>query len=240
MYSKKYVVTSYEVNNKLTLKLNCLFQWFSEIAWEHAKELNVGFEEMETSNIYWVLIGVKTKINKFPKWQDKLTLRTAPTGIKGLYFDREFILNDEKDNVLVEADSKWLIIDRNTLKPLKSVEDDYKYLQIKDNTVLDFEFTRLHRKTGLTNTCNEIAKYTDVDMHQHINNAIYVRWVENILGLYSNNINSFSIQFLKEVKQNDNVIINYSDKIDNKIFFEAIIDNTDVHCFRADVKLTNN
>jgi hypothetical protein len=36
MHQKKYTVTLYEADNKLQLKFNCLFQWFSEIVWKHA------------------------------------------------------------------------------------------------------------------------------------------------------------------------------------------------------------
>jgi acyl-CoA thioesterase FadM len=51
-----------------------------------------------------------------------------------------------------------------------------------------------------------------------------------------NKINTISIQFLKEVKQDDNVIIKFSDVGNSKIFFEAIIKNTDTHCFRAELE----
>jgi len=240
MYEKNYTVTSYESNNKLQLKLNCLFQWFTEISWEHAKILGVGFEEMNNSKVFWVLIGVKVKINKLPKWQDKVTLQTAPTGINGLYFSREFILIDEDKNVLVEADSKWLIIDKNTLRTIKPTEDEYKNLKIKSKN-LDIEFKRMHLQTGLTNIYKETVQYTDIDLHNHVNNAVYVRWIENILNNSSYFLKSkiiiFSIQFLKEVMQNDNVLLCYSDIIDNKIFFEAIIENSDIHCIRAEIEL---
>ncbi|MCL2039407.1 MAG: thioesterase [Bacteroidetes bacterium] len=239
MHEKIHNVTSFEANNNLQLKLNCLFQWFSEIAWEHAKMLNVGFEDMDTTNLLWMLIGVKAKIKKLPKWQEKVILQTAPTGISGLYFSREFILKDKNYNVLVEADSKWLMLDKHTLKPIKSVENDYKNMKISE-TKLDFQFVRLKEKTELTNTYNETAKYTDIDLHQHTNNAVYVRWIENILeNAICNKINTISIQFLKEVKQDDNVIINFSNVINNKVFFEAIIESTGNHCFRSEIELTD-
>lgn len=240
MYEKKHSVNSYEANNKLQLKLNCMFQWFSEIAWEHAKILDVGFEDMKEVDVFWTLIGIKLKINKLPKWQNKTTLYTAPTGISGLYFSREFILKDENNNVLVEADSKWLIINKSTGRPIKSVETEYKHLKNK-NTKLDFEFERLREKQKLNNIYKVSAEYTDIDLHQHVNNAVYVRWIENILwnieNISTDKISDFSIQFLKEIKQSDNVIINLSNVIDNKIFCEATIENTDIHCFRADIKL---
>jgi len=106
---------------------------------------------------------------------------------------------------------------------------------------LDIEFKRMHLKAGLTNIYKEIAQYTDIDLHQHINNAVYVRWIENIFNNNSDFLKSkiiiFSIQFLKEVIQNNNVLLYYSDIIDNKIFFEAIIENSNVHCMRAEVEL---
>jgi acyl-ACP thioesterase len=240
MYKKKYSVNSYEANNKLQLKLNCIFQWFSEIAWEHAKILDVGFEDMKGIDAFWVLIGIKLKINELPKWQDRTTLYTEPTGIEGLYFSREFTLKDDNNKVLLEADSKWLIIDKNTGKPIKSVATTYQHLKDK-KTKLDFEFERLREKRNSNNIYKASAEYTDIDLHQHVNNAVYVRWIENILWnigrISTNDISIFNIQFLKEMRQGDNVIINFSDTINNKIFCEAIIENTNIHCFRAEIEL---
>ena len=37
IYRRQQQVRSYDIDENLELKLNVIFQWFSEIAWEHAK-----------------------------------------------------------------------------------------------------------------------------------------------------------------------------------------------------------
>ena len=54
----------------------------------------------------------------------------------------------------------------------------------------------------------ETARYTDIDMHHHVNNAVYVNWIENIMGnILPNKIKRFKIQFSNELKLGDKVSI---------------------------------
>lgn len=78
IYRRQQQVRSYDIDENLELKLNVIFQWFSEIAWEHAKTLGIGFEELKNVDKFWVLNSVNVEINKLPKWQDQLILETYP------------------------------------------------------------------------------------------------------------------------------------------------------------------
>lgn len=125
IYRRQQQVRSYDIDENLELKLNVIFQWFSEIAWEHAKTLGIGFEELKNVDKFWVLNSVNVEINKLPKWQDQLILETWPSGISGIQYTREFQFYDDKQNVLIAASSSWVIIDKNTLRPILPPEFSY-------------------------------------------------------------------------------------------------------------------
>ena len=230
---KNFTVSSYECDQNLNLKTHCLFQWFSEIAWEHAKKLNFGFEELNSTDYYWVLLGMNVRIEKLPVWQQKIKLQTWPSGIEGLYFSREFMLFDESDNLLVAARSTWLIYNRQTNRPIIPTGKEFEY-KTNNTKAVETNFSKLKAQSNFDKKFNVIANYTDIDLHKHVNNAVYIKWIENIMkDIFPNKISEIKIQYIKEVKIDDVIEISVKQE-DNICFYEALV-NADKVCFRAEV-----
>lgn len=234
-HCKIQIVNSYETDLSLNLKLNSLFQWFSEIAWEHAKALGVGFEELANTNKFWILSGMFLEITKLPKWQDKLILETWPSGISGMHYTREFKLYAEDGELLAAAESLWVIFDKNLGKPI--VPEEFSYLDnVCKEKATSLIFSKIRPRKNLVPIFKETAKYTDIDMHKHVNNAVYIRWIENCTGdIFPNTVKTLKIQYLSEVKLNDKISF-YGNKTENQYYWEAQI-NDDKVCFRAEVEL---
>ncbi len=234
-YTKEYIVNSYESDVNLDLKINSLFQWFSEIAWEHAKSLGVGFEELEKIERFWVLTGFRLHVNKLPKWQDKVRLETWPSGISGLHYTREFKFYSSNNECLAVASSIWVIFDKILAKPVMPKEF-YSLTNISNEKAIDAVFSKIRPRKDLILAFNETAKHTDIDMNKHVNNAVYIRWIENCLGdIYPARIKTLKIQYIHEVKVNEEIQI-FSDVSNNVHHWEAKI-NGDKICFRAEVEL---
>lgn len=232
---KEYQVNSYESDQNLNLKLNCLFQWFSEIAWEHAKSLGVGFEALSDAKRIWVLSGINVQINRLPQWQEKVKLETWPSGINGLHYTREFKLYSFSGEVLASAGSTWVIFDKELAKPV--VPEEFEYLaDIRKEKAIDSLFSKIRPRKDLFPAFKETAKHTDIDMHKHVNNAVYIRWIENCTGnIFPRRVNTLKIQYHNEVKLNDEIVI-FGEKTENHYYWEARI-NGDKLCFRAEVGL---
>lgn len=234
-YFKNFRVNSYESDRSLNLKINCLFQWFSEIAWEHAKRLNLGFEDLGETDYYWVLLGMRVEIKKLPKWQDDVKLQTWPSGISGLYFSREFILFDSDNEILASASSSWLIYNRTTLRPVVPKGNEYGY-NTNSQKAVNEQFSKLRPHNCLIPEFSVVAQYADIDMHQHVNNAVYIKWMENYFGdLHPQKITNIKIQYLKEVKLGEEVFISFC-KENNIYYCEASVSNEKT-CFRAEIEI---
>lgn len=234
-HCRKFTINSFDSDLRLNLKINSLFHFLSEVAWEHAKELGVGFEELADTGKIWILSAINLKILKLPKWQDTIVLETWPSGITGLQYTREFKLLNEKNECLVAASSSWIIYDKQTGKPV--LPEEFSYLEnICKEKATDSLFAKIRPRKDLFPAFKEYARHTDIDMHQHVNNSVYVKWIENCMGdIYPRRINTFKIQYLHEVKENDEIVI-FTEKTDNHYYWEARI-NGDKLCFRAEVGL---
>jgi acyl-ACP thioesterase len=51
------------------------------------------------------------EVEKYPAWQDEITLNTWSAGTDGMYAFREFILTDKSGGLILRASSAWLILD---------------------------------------------------------------------------------------------------------------------------------
>jgi acyl-ACP thioesterase len=233
-YFRDFEVNSYNVDSSQLLHVHCLFQWFSEIAWEHARMLNLGFEELDVTDYFWVLIGMSVTINRRPKWQEKVKMQSWPSGIEGMYFTRQFVLKDANNQQLAAADSKWLIYNRDKIRPVIPNPDKLTYpINLQKATS---EFIKLKHKENLIQRVSEQALYTDIDMHQHVNNAIYVKWLENYLGEIGQlDISKINIQFQKELKLGDKINIFFA--TDNNIIYCEALDADNKSCYRAEIIL---
>lgn len=230
-----FIIRSYEVNEKLELKINVLAEWFSEIAWEHSKQLNLSFEDLQESDNFWVLISYEIKINKLPNWQDEVKLKTYPSGLNNFYFSREFILTDKNGIFLAGASSSWIILNKTTRKiviPKGTFFSKYNYISDK---VIPEKFNKLIAQKDLKNSIKIKSRYVETDMHHHINNAVYIAWIYEIIR--SNcKIKKFRIQYIKELTADENIIINYDNR-NNIMFFEGISENREISVFRAEVEI---
>jgi acyl-ACP thioesterase len=240
IFKKKLIVSSFDTDINLKLRVHTLFQWFSEIAWQHVKIMEYGFEELKRTDLFWVLIGMNVKIHKLPIWQDELEMHSWHSGSSGIYFCRDFILYDKDNEILAEADSKWLIYDKDKQRPIIHKEKEYEELTF-EHPITNYEYTKLIPHNNLSKKNSIMAEYTDIDMHKHVNNAVYIKWIENYLGdITPMKISNVSVQYLKQIKYRDSVDIyfNYDIEADNhKLFCEAILQNEDKVCFRAELEL---
>ncbi|MCK9255533.1 MAG: thioesterase [Bacteroidales bacterium] len=238
IFRRTQQVRSYDVDQNLELKLNVIFQWFSEIAWEHAKILGLGFEELNDIDKFWVLNSVNIEINKLAKWQDEIILETWPSGISGLQFTREFKIYDKNEKLLLAASSSWVIIDKNSLAPI--LPEEFSFLnEISKEKATENLLKKIPRHKNLNFVKTKTAQHTDIDMHKHVNNAVYVKWIENIIGNISpNKIKRFKIHFSGGLNLDEKISI--FTKIEKDYIYWESLKSDDKICFRAEAEFVNN
>jgi medium-chain acyl-[acyl-carrier-protein] hydrolase len=228
-----FMVHSYETNLNGNLKLNCLVQWFSEIAWQHVKILKIGFDDLLSNNRFWVLLNYDIKINKLPKWQQIVKLKTSPSGIIDFYFTRDFLLTDNNGDILASASSTWLILNKQTRRIVIPKGEEFAALNIIPPSDSNRKFDKLKAQTDFTEKHNFIARFMETDINLHINNAVYVMWLEEIIR-QRHSIQRLKIQYIKEVEKDTNVEI-LSKRVDDIIYFEGKNVETNLSVFRAEV-----
>ncbi len=174
-FFREYHIKSYECDRNGTLRLLTLMNIFQDTADSHASLLGVGIEHCRAHGLAWVGSNYQIEIERMPGWHEKITVESWPAVEKKLSAVRDFLIRDEKGQVIIRASSQWVLIDFAKKRPV-CLHDNLPAYKVIDERVIDTDFARL--PTPTREDCLEFFKvrYDDIDVNQHVNNAVYPLW----------------------------------------------------------------
>jgi len=240
---KEILINSFDVDLNNRLRLDQLFRYMQQMAYEHSEKLNFGYEYLLDKNIIWVLSRILIQMERYPIWNEKIVIKTWPRKLKRLFAVRDFIIYDLDNNIIGKATSYWLMLDIKKNRPVRIGKKfvDFKYLDKKIG--LDKDLKKIKKSGELKKVYSGQVNYTDLDQNKHVNNARYIEWILNSFNIdYFNNyrIKNLQANFLKEMNINTNYVIQKSSacKLDKTLIVKNL--DTDEKSFASQVKFRNN
>lgn len=163
------------------LKLHGLLDRLQDAAAEHAQILNVGMDELTEMKLIWVLSRLKLRLDRIPELGETLGVRTYPSGVQRIFAHRcyELLVNSKRIGC---AGSFWLPVNTSSGRPVNArkvlppeimeLPDVEKFFPEMDNLELPQTDFCAEKQVGAG----------DIDLNRHLNNAVYARFVSDILG----------------------------------------------------------
>lgn len=219
-YQRSHLVRHNECGANGNMKLQAVLDCLQNIAAEHAELLGCGMEDLEISKRIWVLSRLRLRILRFPALKDDLELLTYPSGHDRLMAFRQYCISCN-GSALVQASSAWVMLDGTTYRPLPMEKVFAEPLpENKDKPVFFEKFERFSAQA-----CESTHHFTvgaaDIDLNDHLNNAVYARFIENVLNDLSpdaqQNIAELQINFQQAGQLGD--VIGCSGTLTEKQFF---------------------
>jgi medium-chain acyl-[acyl-carrier-protein] hydrolase len=238
-WCEKFQVHSFDIGFNGLMRVNAICGYFQEIAEKHAEHLDVGYEAFLKSGLVWVLSRLHIEIYRLPAWKEILNLETWPLRTDRIFHRRDYQI-DKGNEKLISAASYWIPIDIVTRRP--------RVIQL-DKSVLNSNEGRLGAQMpaenipSVTGDVSEIRKVrlSDLDQNRHVNNARYVEWIFDHLGLdilEKKTPKSFTIEYKQEVKAGDQVLLRYYEleNTDSTSYLvEAAVESSNRICFRSKI-----
>lgn len=199
--TQEHTVTHHECGPDAVLKLNCILDYFQDIAACHAALLKIGMTELLERHELWVLSRLRLRINRYPQLGEKLTVMTYPTGLNRLFATRQYQLIAENGERLVESTSFWIVIDDAKFRPVKP----FKMLADFGDRNPDKPrfFTDLDKIAEPETPPENLLQYqvlnSNIDLNRHLNNAFYGSYIVDTLGRLTGKLchpKEFQINFL--------------------------------------------
>lgn len=208
IFEKEYEVNSLNININKRLGLFGILGILQDTGAIHAEYMGVGLESMIKNNAFWVFTQQKLKMNKWPKWRDKVVVKTWPREIHGLkaYRDYSISVNGE---VIGESVATFMVLDGNTRKPIKpSLDIDFSKFKVDCELTVTPEKIVVPEGMEVSNTI--IVRNSDLDMNNHVNNTKYSQWILDTIPIEYHRafvVEEFDINFISECHLGDEINI---------------------------------
>ena len=138
-----------------------------------------------------------------PRSGEQLTYSTWPSVSGAVKSERDFEVRDENGKLKIRAISQWVLIDLNTRRPVRISERFPEWSGLPER-VWEREFDKC---PDFVPTKSKVigCRYDDVDVNQHINNAVYAVWATESVGFNFRNehkLRGMEIYFEHEINPN--------------------------------------
>lgn len=209
-----------------------------ETAADHCHFINHSLFDLVKKNIGWVLVSGAMKIERYPSYKEKITIRTWLSSYSLIKGYRENIIFDEQQNIIARAKGLWVFFDIEKRRPLPIFHD------IKDKWSFHTEEsinTDIKKKIEPINFADHTKQFKvnrfDTDMNKHVNNIRYLQWViesipEDIVDHYY--LHEIDGRFIAEAQFGDTVLSLTHMDIENGSFAHTIkIEGSNTVCATA-------
>ncbi|MBO5412002.1 MAG: hypothetical protein J6A38_02825 [Clostridia bacterium] len=205
----RFTVKFCDADFKDDLKISTLLALLEEVACASAEELGFGYAFVKPKGYAFMVTNIACEIYHLPVIGEKITLKTWPTPPSHVIFGREYQMLSESNEVLVNASSRWCLIDRKTEKLLQSkVLDNQDYSTYNQTKVLQnvrWKIPAFSKEEGELRFSITIAN-SEYDHNFHVNNTRYADYALNcfsVAELSKKKLEKFSISYVKQCKEGE-------------------------------------
>lgn len=186
MYKMRRQVTYSQVGSNLKTDMAMLAHYFQDCTIFHSESLGKGLKEVECTHTAWFLSSWQIEVIRYPEFGEDVTVRTWPHNFKGIYGYRNFDILDDTGNQIVKANSIWIFMDLEKMKPIKATEKDIAGYDMEPAIDMEYAPRKIqlmdekYRKKNITEVPIVVRK-SFLDSNHHVNNGRYVAEVMDYL-----------------------------------------------------------
>jgi medium-chain acyl-[acyl-carrier-protein] hydrolase len=190
-------------------KFTSVVDYLQQIAYEHAFNLGLSFQQTFKQNLTWYLLRYYIVMNRYPKLDELITVRSWVARSDTKYTLREFQILDQSDEILCAATTSWLLFNFVKRRQVDHVKY-FSYVPIRDNRAVDYGFPKLVLPEKVDSKAEIRVRLSDLDLNNHVNNRVYIDWaLESMPSKYLKNyqISKIEISFKGQAFHKDKILV---------------------------------
>lgn len=186
----------------------------------HSEMGGISFTDMQEFNQAWVLSRMRVEIIDLPKWKDTVTVNTWINTLENSRSVRalELYVNGKK---MAGCETFWVVFNTKTRRP-EALALPYEHFELYPEMIAT---RKSISKIKLNNESEIISEksvgISDLDIVNHVNNVKYLEWCLDLVDanlILNQKINSFEMNFLKELSLNDKITIYQNNTVETMVF----------------------
>ncbi len=175
MYQYSSRVSYSEVDANLNLTYYSLVNYMQDCSCFHSDDVGVGVGYLSTISRGWFVTSYEIHINRLPKYLEKIVISTYPYQVKGMMARRIYTITTEDGELLVYADSLWVLMDLENLRPARINEKILAaYPEDANMPCFDFKRPKLHYNDVGEKVGVFVVNENHIDTNNHMNNSFYI------------------------------------------------------------------
>jgi len=178
VFNREWPVRVADIDAAGRMRLDAACRHIQDIGQDHLREL--GFQE---THPLWIVRRTMIDLIRPIEFQDMLRLRRWCSGTSNRWCEMRVRIDGRKGG-LVESEAFWININRETQGPARIADDFIEGL--RRTTDVDRLRWKGYLKPQPRDTADQIrelpVRFTDIDLFDHMNNAVYWGVVEEYLA----------------------------------------------------------
>ena len=202
----------------------------------HSEVGGISFSDMQEFNQAWVLSRMRVEITELPKWKDIVTVKTWINTLENSRSVRalELYVNGKK---MVGCETFWAVFNTKIRRP-EALALPFEHFELyPEQKATEKPFSKINLNNEKESIFEKTVLLSDLDIVNHVNNVKYLEWCLDFVDvklILNQKIESFEMNFLKELSLTDKVVINENLNTDSAIFSITKDDKT---CFALQLNL---
>ena len=209
IFEESYTILSLMCDASDKLSLWGVARLFQEVAEHHTSLTHIGFEDLMKEKKAWVLSRMYYRITRLPAVGETVTLKTWSRGTNGLFAFRDYLMVDACGNAIISATSDWVLIDfekRHACR-LYDIMEHYEHHDICATERNHFDKLKLP-EVNPNNLISAIdVRESMIDHTQHVNNAEYLRLIDDSINKADEHLETLEIVFSNETHRHEQMQI---------------------------------
>jgi acyl-ACP thioesterase len=178
----------------------------------HAELGGISFSDMQEHHQAWVLSRMRIEIKRLPKWRDVITVKTWINSLENSRSIRCLELYDG-DEKIVGCETFWAVFNTQTRRPENLSLAHEHFEKYPNDKATEIQFSKIDTSIDKTFVTEKTILLSDLDIVNHANSVKYLEWcLDNVDPklLLNQKIESFEMNYLKEVSLEDTITIEKS------------------------------
>jgi medium-chain acyl-[acyl-carrier-protein] hydrolase len=206
--SKEYEVHYYEVDFRKQMQITSLIDFLGDIATDQSERLGVGMDYLFSNGLGWVLYKWDINVYSYPRYGEKIVIKTMPYGFRRFYAYRIFEVFNESGELIAEASSIWFLLDIQKKKPVRIESNMYEVYGIPENCKDMLDVEEILKPENIQEEKVFNVRYSDIDTNKHVNNSKYASWAIEVMPLdivLNYTLKRIKVTYQKETKYGETV-----------------------------------
>lgn len=237
-FEVEYELRHFEMNKFGEASPAIMLALLEEAAAEHCYAIDYGLYELKEQDIGWVLVSGALQMQRYPRYKEKIRIRTWLSSYSTVRGFRENLIYDANDQIIGRAKGFWMFFDIRRRRPVPIFQE------IIDRWSFDSQESVEHNISFKMKAVDQAphpkvftVRQSDIDMYHHVNNVKYLQWLLDSIPdevMENNSMQFIEGRFLSEIQYGDKVVmLSVPDEEKNTFLHSVKIEDTGRVCATA-------